>query len=710
MSSGKKSEDRFHYSNRRRIVSRQWLRDPTGEILPRPPPVGTRTPSGLIWGHSCEDFMWLQRVPNVDVLTIWSRSMIKEFAENYDESEFDAPEPRPRLRRPWPVLRLANDALNRTVPPIGAYDDGSDHEDDEASDVRCWRVRADDPKTGEAVEDKLVHRVVIEDMEGVFMPNDAVNPVISPLKHPYAALWRPEVREEYAMAQSLGVCGPYSIVRKPGNERGRAELVDDKGIMAVIVEDFTDDEDDEDDAVPSGLLIPEGDCLLHVRHDPSPVIFLNEGKTVKTDKKGATTSEQEQEHRPKVAESSAGAKRETADVVEAPDAPMSVDPSTNKTESDVEMQSEGSTKHEDDKKETTTDSSGSGEGSQPPKEPVKDKGKGRFVEPESGEGDDHKKDEKDEDQDMADVDEIEDGVAPTEASEAYIKENGCFNETFLADIPKLEEFIPEEYFPDALIVHRTSREPAKYKRIFPKFERDSLKGEPERLGRLYLNGPLIGEGHHSLVRRAPLKLPPPLSTYGKHRMVTVAAKTAFVHISARKFLRHEAEIFSLFPRHLQEEYCGYNLVTPVKHPVPVGAVVPKFYGYYVPVEKDGSAPDHKYAGPILLMEECGQPVVPSKFSIDDRSECYSLVVRLQLAEFLQGSMYVRNILWQPGPLWKPPQERSRKTPSFRIIDFGRAMYWNEHVVKEEDVQKKETKAKDGGTRRNTTGTKSRRSS
>ena len=42
-------------------------------------------------------------------------------------------------------------------------------------------------------------------------------------------------------------------------------------------------------------------------------------------------------------------------------------------------------------------------------------------------------------------------------------------------------------------------------------------------------------------------------------------------------------------------------------------------------------------------------------------------------------MYVRNVLWQPGPLTKPPSERSRKTPSFRIIDFGRAEHLSDHI-------------------------------
>jgi hypothetical protein len=39
---------------------------------------------------------------------------------------------------------------------------------------------------------------------------------------------------------------------------------------------------------------------------------------------------------------------------------------------------------------------------------------------------------------------------------------------------------------------------------------------------------------------------------------------------------------------------------------------------------------------------------------------------------VQGSTYPRNILEQPGPLSLPPDERSAATPSFRVIDFGRA--------------------------------------
>ena len=51
-----------------------------------------------------------------------------------------------------------------------------------------------------------------------------------------------------------------------------------------------------------------------------------------------------------------------------------------------------------------------------------------------------------------------------------------------------------------------------------------------------------------------------------------------------------------------------------------------------------------------------------------------MFVNLHHAGFLQGSIYPRNMLIQPGPLTLPPSERSLASPSFRIIDFGRAEY------------------------------------
>ena len=75
-------------------------------------------------------------------------------------------------------------------------------------------------------------------------------------------------------------------------------------------------------------------------------------------------------------------------------------------------------------------------------------------------------------------------------------------------------------------------------------------------------------------------------------------------------------MYNLFPEHLTQDWCGYNLVHPIKYPVPVGPVVPKFYGYYVP--KGHEETDEDAPSPILLMEECGDPVKPHKFNADAR--------------------------------------------------------------------------------------------
>lgn len=55
---------------------------------------------------------------------------------------------------------------------------------------------------------------------------------------------------------------------------------------------------------------------------------------------------------------------------------------------------------------------------------------------------------------------------------------------------------------------------------------------------------------------------------------------------------------------------------------------------------------------------------------------------------------------QPGPLSRHPQERSRSTPSFRLIDFGRSTSVREEVAKvklkdglsEEQIKAEEEKA------------------
>ena len=51
-------------------------------------------------------------------------------------------------------------------------------------------------------------------------------------------------------------------------------------------------------------------------------------------------------------------------------------------------------------------------------------------------------------------DETDMGEAEKDILTKHIKEDTTFDEKVLESLPKLEEFIPEEYFPDALMVHR----------------------------------------------------------------------------------------------------------------------------------------------------------------------------------------------------------------------------------------------------------------
>ena len=73
----------------------------------------------------------------------------------------------------------------------------------------------------------------------------------------------------------------------------------------------------------------------------------------------------------------------------------------------------------------------------------------------------------------------------------------------------------------------------------------------------------------------------------------------------------------------------------------------------------------------------------------DREEICSLFLHLHNSDFLHNSPYVRNILIQPGPLTRPPNERSIVTPSFRIIDFGRTERYETYLAKDRGATSKD---------------------
>lgn len=189
-----------------------------------------------------------------------------------------------------------------------------------------------------------------------------------------------------------------------------------------------------------------------------------------------------------------------------------------------------------------------------------------------------------------------------------------------------------------------------------------------------------------------------------------APATARVVVCAklsRQFDTHlprEASNYQLFPDWFFEHWSGYNVVKPLQDPTPCGAIVPNFYGYYVPDESeaaavprfsptaedsqlppsprasDDDAPEpvlpKRYLSPILLLEYCGKQIEPDELSIDDRQEATSLFLHMSRTGWMQGSIAARNVLVQPGPLSEWPLGRMVCRPpknSFRLIDFGRAV-------------------------------------
>ncbi|KAH7915867.1 hypothetical protein BJ138DRAFT_996940, partial [Hygrophoropsis aurantiaca] len=156
--------------------------------------------------------------------------------------------------------------------------------------------------------------------------------------------------------------------------------------------------------------------------------------------------------------------------------------------------------------------------------------------------------------------------------------------------------------------------------------------------------------------------------------VEVVAKLSIAHDS---HISVEAENYQKFPPHFFENWNGYNVVPPLHDPVPVGAIVPQFYGYYLPekpVVKEHNRPnDLSYLSPILLLEHCGTPIEPDRLSQDDKQECASLLFRFHCECWTHESFAARNIVKQKGRPTESQEERATSEHrSFRLIDFGRS--------------------------------------
>ncbi|KAJ7771673.1 hypothetical protein B0H16DRAFT_1514274 [Mycena metata] len=162
--------------------------------------------------------------------------------------------------------------------------------------------------------------------------------------------------------------------------------------------------------------------------------------------------------------------------------------------------------------------------------------------------------------------------------------------------------------------------------------------------------------------------------------VRVCAKLSREHDA---HLAREAKVYQAFPTHLSEHWSGYNLVRPSREPVPVGAVVPQFYGYYTPAARE---PNATYLSPVMLLENCGTPLDLTGLSADQKKECWSLVYRLHHADWVHESVAERNIMMQTGPWMRGYELGTAENISFRVIDFGRSLYCGQPAKEgEEDV-------------------------
>lgn len=213
--------------------------------------------------------------------------------------------------------------------------------------------------------------------------------------------------------------------------------------------------------------------------------------------------------------------------------------------------------------------------------------------------------------------------------------------------PNLEEFIPEPLLPENLLViaeleclegdtgrfldgknFKPKQQSAsatavkhKYRRVLPAIPLGRSPAHRKGTANLWLSeAGLCGVGHHSSVHKAHFRLPEPLATNSRSKWngrTSVIAKLAFSNeenpcqasnqASDREHLLNEAKVFDqLTKNHPRLQHAHYKVDrdrSRNRYLTRMAAVVPKFYGYYLPV---GS--DVEKLSPILLIEDCGVPI------------------------------------------------------------------------------------------------------
>lgn len=212
-------------------------------------------------------------------------------------------------------------------------------------------------------------------------------------------------------------------------------------------------------------------------------------------------------------------------------------------------------------------------------------------------------------------------------------------------IPALNVIIRDECLPDDLMVYdrlgitgRIAQTPIHYARFYPVLPRDSSGYPNGKRGRMhkYFSAPLrhvahlyldcaaqLSSGSQSVVLRTPVVLPDRLDgrDEGKMKMVSVVVKLARGVCGAHQRLMEEANLFSSVSRMLPTTAHCSDAASDGNTDFGVDDI-PKFYGYYLPVRRDGSMKirahddgcdeecerEVMWASPILLLEECEETI------------------------------------------------------------------------------------------------------
>ncbi|KAI0719744.1 hypothetical protein C8T65DRAFT_634977 [Cerioporus squamosus] len=292
------------------------------------------------------------------------------------------------------------------------------------------------------------------------------------------------------------------------------------------------------------------------------------------------------------------------------------------------------------------------------------------------------------------------GIDTYETAIANITSNRTVE--FFEDLGPLETLIAFDQLPDQLVVYEHgSTVPSYYKRVYARVTEDGDRFYVPTEGIchplcdaaiLHLS-PSSADIHtsHSTVKRAAFTF--------DGKCDKVVAKFPQDTCGAHHRVHHEAFVYEAFPPYISEyfRFIPDNDDEPsaaASEPVVPKGKAPKKGGKFkrilrkvVKVVKDGENDSMmpksiiippvvpkfygtNWARPILLTEDCGEPVDVDMMSVQDKELCALPMKFLHDVAFVHQGIAPSKFLVQPGPLTVPPERRSWAFPSYRVVGFG----------------------------------------